>query len=284
MCLIVLAYRVHPEFPIIIAANRDEFYARPTAALGEWPDAPTIVAGRDLEGGGTWMGISREGRLAALTNYREPGRQRSDAPSRGHLVSDFLKGPTPLNQYIKHLSLTVHDYNGYNIILFEGDRLIYFSNRHPVPQEVAPGIHGLSNHLINTPWPKVLKSCQAVKQLMVSGRPPDMASLMGVLEDRTVPPDAALPLTGVGIEWERRLGAVFIHSPVYGTRSSTVLHVDRKGKARIGERTFDREGFAGQVEYDLDYPLAGPITEGLVSRRTVERTQATPARNRRDGG
>ena len=273
MCLIVLAYRVHPRFPVVIAANRDEFYARPTAVLGEWPDAPTIVAGRDLEGGGTWMGISREGRLAALTNYREPGRQQADAPSRGHLVSEFLKGHTPLKQYIHKLNLTARDYNGYNIILFEGRRLIYFSNRHFGPRVVTPGIHGLSNHLLNTPWPKVQKSCRAVKRLLVPGRSPDMAALMDVLQDPSTPPDQALPDTGVGIEWERRLGAVFIESPVYGTRSSTVLMVDRNGKARIRERTFDREGYQGEVEYDLDFPLAGPISAHPRQPRTADLAQ-----------
>lgn len=216
------------------------------------------------------MGISREGRLAALTNYREPGRQQADAPSRGHLVSEFLKGHTPLKQYIQKLNLTARDYNGYNIILLEGNRLIYFSNRHSGPRVVAPGIHGLSNHLLNTPWPKVQKSCRAVKRLLVPGRPPDMAALMDVLQDPSTPPDQALPDTGVGIEWERRLGAVFIESPVYGTRSSTILMVDRNGKARIRERTFDREGDQGQVEYDLDFPLAGPISANPQQPRTAD--------------
>ena len=254
MCLIVFAYRVHPSFPVIIAANRDEFYARPTAAMGEWADAPQIVAGRDLEGGGTWMGISREGRLAALTNYREPGRLRSDAPSRGHLVSDFLRGEANLNRYIDNISLTSQDYNGYNILISDGSRWVYVSNRSPAPRELPPGIYGLSNHLLNTPWPKVRRSCLAVEHLLASASPPTIPPLMDILQDRTVPPDAALPRTGVGLEWERRLGSIFIHSAIYGTRSSTVLLLDREGTAQICERTFDVNGFVGQVDYTLHLP------------------------------
>jgi len=254
MCLIVLAYRVHPSYPVVIAANRDEFYARPTAALAQWPDAPNIVAGRDLEGGGTWMGISREGRLAALTNYRDPGRQRAEAPSRGHLVRDFLGGSGSLNQYIQKLSSTGEDYNGYNIILYARNRWVYYSNRGAAPREIPPGIHGLSNHLLNTPWPKVQRSCRAVERLLASKRPPAVMALMDILQDRTIPPDDALPRTGVGLEWERRLGAVFIHSAIYGTRSSTVLLMDREGAVQVCERTFDVEGFVGQADYAIDLP------------------------------
>jgi uncharacterized protein with NRDE domain len=254
MCLIVFAYRVHPSFPVIIAANRDEFYARPTAALGEWPDAPHVVAGRDLKGGGTWMGINRKGHLAALTNFREPGRQRAEAPSRGHLVSDFLRGEEKLNRYIEKLSLTSQDYNGYNIILSDGSRWVYLSNRNHAPRKLSPGIYGLSNHLLNTPWPKVQRSRLAVEHLLTSGSPPAIPALMAILQDRTVPPDAALPHTGVGLEWERRLGSIFIHSAIYGTRSSTVLLLDREGTARICERTFDVEGFVGQVDTTLHLP------------------------------
>lgn len=256
MCLIVLAYRVHPSYPVVIAANRDEFYARPTAALERWPDAPHIVAGRDLEGGGTWMGISREGRLAALTNYRDPARQLAPAPSRGHLVSDFLGGSESLNQYIEKLSSTSKDYNGYNILFSDHQRWFYYSNRGPAPRELPSGIYGLSNHLLNTPWPKVQRSCRAVERLLTSKRPPAVMALMDILQDRTIPPDNALPRTGIGLEWERRLGAVFIHSAIYGTRSSTVLLMDREGGVQICERTFDVEGFVGQVDATVDLSTA----------------------------
>ena len=254
MCLIVLAYRVHPSYPVIFAANRDEFYARPTAALGEWPDAPHIVAGRDLEGGGTWMGISRKGRLAALTNYREPGRQRTDAPSRGHLVSDFLRGEEELSRYIEKISLRDQNYNGYNMLLSDGTRWVYVSNRSLAPQELTPGIYGLSNHLLNTPWPKVQRSRRAVERLLTSERHPAIIALMDILQDRDIPPDDALPSTGVGLEWERRLGAVFIRSSIYGTRSSTTLLVTADGWVQFTERTF-APGLKGHTTQRFEFFL-----------------------------
>ena len=251
MCLIVIACRVHPDYPVIIAANRDEFYDRPARPLGEWEDDPTIVAGRDLEGGGTWMGISRYGRLAALTNYREPGRRLASAPSRGHLVSGFLKTGKPLNEYTNSIQSTYHNYNGFNLLLSEMDRWLYISNRDSSPRYLSPGIHGLSNHLLDTPWPKVRRSCRAMESLLDPRHPPDMEALMTMLQDRTVPEDAELPDTGIGIEWERRLGAVFIHSPVYGTRASTVLMAARDGTVRMHERTFDVNGLTGETTHTL---------------------------------
>jgi len=254
MCLIVFAYRVHPDYPIIIAANRDEFYARPTQVLEQWTDGSDIVAGRDLEGGGTWMGITPSGRIAALTNYREPGIRIAEAPSRGHLVRDFLKGPKSLNHYLKILESTSNQYNGFNILLSEDGRWVYYSNRGGVPQDLQAGIHGLSNHVLNTPWPKVRRSCQALEERLSAHRPPDTEDLMQVLQDRTVPPDEDLPRTGVGMEWERRLGSIFIESDIYGTRSSTVLLVAKDGAARMRERTFDRTGPTGEVERKLQLP------------------------------
>ena len=254
MCLIVLAHRVHPSYPVVLAANRDEFYARPTRPLDIWEDDPDILAGRDLEGGGTWMGLGRRGRLAALTNYRESGRHRGKAPSRGHLVSRFLTGGRSLNQYIRHVTTTAYHYNGFNLLLFENGRWLYTSNRGSGTRSLCPGIYGLSNHLINTPWPKVKRTCRALEALLATPRPPDMEALMQILLDRDIPDDADLPDTGVGIEWERRLGAVFIHSPVYGTRASTVLTIAADGRARFRERSFDVSGTTGEVEHTLQLP------------------------------
>ena len=258
MCLIVLAYRVHPDYPVIIAANRDEFYNRPALALHHWGQGSSVVAGRDLEGSGTWLGVHPNGRMAALTNYREPGVRIANAPSRGHLVSDFLQRHETLNNYLKKLQSIDSDYNGFNLILSEGERWVYYSNRGGGPQELRPGVHGLSNHLLNTPWPKVARSCRAMKNHLSSHRPPDMENLMQLLQDRAVPPDKDLPQTGVGLEWERRLGSVFIHSDVYGTRASTVLLVACDGTARICERTFDRDGFTGEVTQTFTMPAKPP--------------------------
>jgi uncharacterized protein with NRDE domain len=255
MCLIVLAYRVHPDYPIIIAANRDEFYNRPTRVLAQWADGSNIIAGQDLEGGGTWMGMTEDGRLAALTNYREPGVRMAEAPSRGHLVSDFLKGADSLNHYLSKLELIGNNYNGFNIILSEGGRWVYTSNRGGTPQELSPGIHGLSNRALNTPWPKVTRSCRAVEEHLSARKPPDMDDLMQVLQDRAVPPDKDLPRTGLELKWERRLGSIFIRSDVYGTRCSTVLLVAKDGAARICERTFDRHGPVGEVELKRQFPV-----------------------------
>lgn len=258
MCLIVLAYRAHPDYPVIIAANRDEFYARPTAPLKPWGDDAGIVAGRDLEEGGTWMGLSRRGRLAAVTNFREPDRQMADAPSRGHLTGDYLKGSENLNQYLNKISSSCHKYNGYNLILSENNRWVYTSNRGGPARDLEAGIHGLSNHLLNTPWPKVKRSCQAVENLLGSRRRPGTQALLKILQDRQVPPDDELPRTGIRLDWERRLGAVFIHSPDYGTRSSTVVLISREGLVRIRERSFDVTGVTGEVEYELRIPLGSP--------------------------
>ncbi len=255
MCLIVFAYRVHPDFPIIIAANRDEFYARPTRPLSAWTDGSDIVAGRDLKGGGTWMGITRRGRLAALTNYREPGLQVAEAPSRGHLVKDFLTGSESLNDYIKKMTRTGQRYNGFNMILSAGNQWIYYSNRNKGTQTLPPGVHGLSNHLLNTPWPKVVRSCRAVETLLARKGPPDVENLMQILQDRTIPPDGDLPDTGIGMEWERRLGSIFIQSEIYGTRSSTVLLAAADGSVRIRERTFEPDGSTGDVEWKLRIPI-----------------------------
>jgi uncharacterized protein with NRDE domain len=257
MCLIVLAYRVHPDYPVVIAANRDEFYARPTRPLAPWKDGSNIVAGRDLEGGGTWMGIHGDGRLAAVTNYRDPAALQANAPSRGHLVSDYLRGGKTLTSYLKKLLLNGHRYNGFNLLFSNGEGWRYYSNRGTEPLELSPGIHGLSNHLLNTPWPKVSRSCRAVEKLLASNRRPDMDALMGVLEDRHVPPDDNLPRTGIGLEWERLLGSVFIHSDSYGTRSSTVVLVSRAGGAVLRERTFDQDGLTGEVEHRLRFCRGG---------------------------
>lgn len=258
MCLIVLAHRVHPDFPIIIAANRDEFYARPTDTLGLWSDGSDIIAGRDLEEGGTWMGVTRHGRLAALTNYREPGIRLAQAPSRGHLVSQFLLGRKDLNLYIQDLELRGKDYNGFNMLLSEGGQWVYCSNRGGPPQELPPGIHGLSNHVLNTPWPKVKQSCRAMEDCLSSQRRPAMETLMQILQNRVVPPDEDLPRTGVPLEWERRLGSIFIRSDIYGTRSCTVLRVSKDGAAHMREQTFDRNGFTGEIELEFQIAAKPP--------------------------
>lgn len=234
MCLILVAWRAHREFPFVVAANRDEFYRRPTAGAAFWPDHPRVLAGRDLEAGGTWMGITRQGRFAALTNYRDPGRHKPDAPSRGRLVADFLTSTQSIDAYLDGLAAAA--YNGFNLLLGEGERLVACSNVSGERHELPPGIYGLSNALLDTPWPKVSSGKTALETAVAAL--PGEAGLWKLLRDDTTHPDSALPATGVPLEWERLLSAAFVISPDYGTRSSTVLTCSTGGVVTFDEQTW----------------------------------------------
>ena len=238
MCIILLAYRVHPEYPLILAANRDEFYERPTQRARAWADEPQIVAGRDMKRGGTWLGVTKQGRIAAVTNYREPEARMEDAPSRGHLVSDFLASDCAPLDYLSKLSQVASGYNGFNLIVGGAESLYYFSNRGGGPEEIAAGVHGLSNHLLDTPWPKVQRGREALSEAIKQGRKLNVEDIFKVLADDARAADANLPQTGVGLELERVLSPVFIKSPAYGTRSSTVLLISRHGEVVFIERSF----------------------------------------------
>ena len=238
MCLILLAYRVHPDYELVVAANRDEFYDRPTAPLAFWDDHPALLAGRDLQEGGAWMGLSSAGRFAALTNYREPDRVRPDAPSRGHLVRDYLCGAPSALVYLDRLRTHSADYNGFNLLLGDETGLYYASNRAAGSQRLTPGVYGLSNHLLDTPWPKVERGRRALRQVLEQPAEGIVESLLELLTDRTPAPDAELPRTGVPLEWERWLSPMFIAAPGYGTRSSTVLMISATGRARMVEMTW----------------------------------------------
>jgi uncharacterized protein with NRDE domain len=236
MCLILLAWQAHPDYPLVVAANRDEFFSRRTAATDFWHDAPTVLAGRDLEAGGTWLGITRSGRFAALTNFRDPSRNRSGAPSRGELVSRFLTCSLTAAAYLAELESGANRYNGFNLIFGDPDGLWCFSNCGEGTRSLAPGVYGLSNHLLDTPWPKVERGKSALRAALMAL--PDETPLFDLLSDERIAPDEALPRTGVSIEWERLLSAAFVRSPDYGTRSATVLLQDRHGKVRFIEQTY----------------------------------------------
>ena len=255
MCLILMAYRYHPRYPLLIAANRDEFYDRPTAPLACWEDIPQIVAGRDLKEGGAWMGIDRTGRFAAITNYRDPSRVLKDAPSRGHLVSDFLRSAEPARIYLDRLAPKASAYNGFNLVLGDAGGLFYYSNRGDEVQTLVPGLYGLSNHLLDTPWPKLERGRRALRQLLDSRPDPTPDEMLELLTDRTLAPDSDLPHTGVPLEWERWLSPIFIDAPGYGTRSSTALRVDANGRAWLVEATW---ADGNRREFQLDGPLANP--------------------------
>ena len=238
MCLILLSYRQHPRYPFIFAANRDEFYERPSAPASLWEDAPEVLGGRDLKEGGTWLGITRKGRIAALTNYRDPASARPNALSRGWLVRDYLAGQKGAPDFLKNLKAKADCYNGFNLLLGEWPSLYYFSHTGEV-QEMKPGLYGLSNRLLDTPWPKLEKGKAALKSLVENCEGPNPDEVFAVLADRLRFPDGLLPDTGVGLEWERILSAIFITSPTYGTRSSTVIMIDQKGHVTFIERVYN---------------------------------------------
>jgi uncharacterized protein with NRDE domain len=246
MCIILLAHEAHPGYRLILAANRDEFYERPTAQAGFWEDAVGLLGGRDLERGGTWLGATETGRVAAITNFREPLGKIMDAPSRGLVVSDFLRSRERPEKYLERLAANAAWYNGFNLIVGDAHDLYYYSNKADAVQALAPGLYGVSNHLLDTPWPKVARGKQALAEILVRGDEVSPDDIFRLLADGTPTEDACLPDTGVGLEVERMLSPLFITSPVYGTRSSTVLLVDRKGRVTFIERSFTN----GSTEWD----------------------------------
>jgi len=228
---------MHPRYRLVLAANRDEFHARPTRPASFWNENANILGGKDLKAGGTWLGITKTGRLCGITAYRDPRTFRPDAPSRGKLVSAFLDGKSSPGEYMRDLQASAFNYNGFNLIAGDNDSLWYFSNRGDEPRELEPGIYGLSNHLLDTPWPKVVKGRGLLEEAM-RGDEVSLDEIFSILEDREKPPDNLLPDTGVGMDLERLFSSIFISSPVYGTRSSTVLIVDRRGGVTFVEKEF----------------------------------------------
>jgi uncharacterized protein with NRDE domain len=260
MCLVLLALDSHPEYSLIVAANRDEFFDRPTAPAAFWADAPSVLAGRDLKAGGTWFGIDRHGRFAAVTNYRQGQRESPAARSRGHLVSDFLTRDVGALEHVERVRADADLYNGFNLIAGDPWGVFYFSNRQGRVRHLAPGVYGLSNHLLDTAWPKVAATKTAFGALL-NDRPSDLtAELFALLSNRNRPADALLPSTGVGPEWERLLSSAFIASDGYGTRSSTVVLAGRDGRLLFVERSFGAGGVPGEaVRFEVGGKAAGSL-------------------------
>ncbi len=236
MCLIFFSWRQHPTYPLVVAANRDEFYGRPTASADYWEDAPGLLAGRDLEGGGTWLGVSRGGRFAALTNYRSGGSPIADAPTRGRLVSDFLVSDSSPGDYLASLANKARAYNGFNLLVGDGESLHWFSNRGGEPLKLDSGIYAVSNELLDTPWPKVVRGKKIFEELLEE-TPVDPSAIFELLADGRRAEDTALPDTGIGLARERTLSPIFIRSGDYGTRSSTVLLTTTDGNVAFHERS-----------------------------------------------
>jgi uncharacterized protein with NRDE domain len=245
VCLVLIALDQHPDYSLIVAANRDEFYDRPTAPAEFWADAPTVLAGRDLRAGGSWLGIDRAGRIALVTNYRQGQREDPAPHSRGRLVSDFLTGDAGAAEHIERVRSEANLHNGFNLIAGDDGGLFYFSNREGRARRLTPGVYGLSNHLLDTPWPKVAATKTAFGALLDGGATELTEDLFALLSDRNRPADGLLPSTGVGREWERLLSSAFIASDGYGTRSSTVVLFGRDGSILFVERSFGPGGAAG---------------------------------------
>lgn len=225
-----------------MAANRDEFHGRPTAPAAFWEDEPEVLAGRDLQGGGTWMGVARGGRFAAVTNFRGGKAHRPTAPSRGHLVTGFLSGTATPFDYASELTARADAYNGFSLLAGAGTELCFFSNQDGAPRTLEPGVYGLSNDFLDTPWPKV-RIGRARLQALLHGDLITPDSLLEMMHDTTPASDAHLPETGIGKDRERLLSSLFINGADYGTRSSTALLIDGEGARGVFvERSFDENG------------------------------------------
>jgi len=247
MCLAVFALDVHPRYWLVLAANRDEYYLRPARPAVMWDEE--LAAGQDLQSGGTWLGVSLAGRIAFLTNVRDGGPADEAAPTRGQLVVDFLRGE---NAFLDRLHREGRRYNGFNIVFGDRHGLSYYTNRGESEGTLAAGVHGLSNHHLGTPWPKVARATEALEAALE--RDDLVEAAFDLLMDRTVPPDAALPDTGVGIALERVLSPAFVEAPGYGTRSSTVVLMGHDGEVRFEERT---HGSGEEPRVVLRFEVAG---------------------------
>jgi uncharacterized protein with NRDE domain len=275
MCLILTSWQSHPDYPLVVLANRDEFYDRATDAMHWWDDHPHILAGRDradVQGEpGTWMGLSKLGRFAALTNVRAPSEKNPDAKTRGEISAQFLKARVSPEQFIQEKATQFNRYNGFNLLVadvsVQNPSLLWLSNRVQMgkslrhrkvmnPQALKPGVYGLSNGMLDSPWPKVQHRIGAFAQLLAmdTGQFKRAENYLGIMSDMTQAPDEYLPETGVSYEWEKVLSSAFIRTPNYGTRATSLIRVRRDGKYEVVEKRFDANGeigtqsFEGQLE------------------------------------
>lgn len=270
MCLVLTAWRAHQDYALVVASNRDEFYARPAADLAWWGDRPDILAGRDLGGGrmgGTWLGISRTGRFAALTNVREPNQNRANMRSRGKLAADFLSENRSPQECLIDTATKGKAYNGFNLLASDLDSLWWYSNRgNCVPRELGPGIYGLSNAALDTPWPKVRDGVAEFSAALRKddGSLSDIDSYLPLLQNDEHASTGELPNTGVTVEVESLLSARFVKTPIYGTRCSSVLRVRYDGSFDMLERRFDPDG-----------EVHDSRTGGVLHRRPVREPELT---------
>lgn len=242
MCLIFLSLHQHPKYKLILAGNRDEFYNRKTAPANYWEDHKNILGGRDLEAGGTWLAMTNQGKIGMVTNYRDPKNIDPHAPSRGHLVSDFLLQDQDGEDYLNAIATNSKRYNGFNLIVGDTSQLWYHSNYKTGVEKLEPGFYGLSNHLLETPWPKILRGKEKLNRVL-SASTVDVEEIFEVLYDDQRADDQSLPSTGLTLERERALSSMFIKSEGYGSRCSTVILVDKNESVLFVERVFDLNTF-----------------------------------------
>jgi uncharacterized protein with NRDE domain len=261
MCLLVLAWRTHPRLPLVVAANRDEFHAREAAPLGEWPDVPEMIGGRDLQAGGAWFAVDSRRRCGIVTNFREFGRRRRSAPSRGGLIPAYLAGTQAPGDFLQSIETDAPGYAGFNLLLADRESLWYASNRaDQFARELPPGIYGLSNEFLDTPWPKLVRVRTRFAQLVQAAGSDEtalVARLFAMLDDRAMTPVGQLPPGDLSPEWARKLSAPFVLDTSFGTRCSTVLTISGDGALRIAERRFDADGKpSGETERVLNADAA----------------------------
>ena len=251
MCLIFLSFNQHPDYPLIIAANRDEFYDRPASSIGLWPEYPNILAGKDLTGGGTWLGVTKSGYFAMLTNYRDMANIKANAPTRGKLVLDYLAGEFDASNYLEAIDASASLYNGYNIILGTLNDPWYYSNQNHEIFRLGTGLYGLSNALLDTKWPKVEIGKENFKQI-IERESLDYEAIFSFMYDKTLAPDEKLPDTGIGYEKEKLLSSMFIEFPGYGTRNTTLLVKDKNNNVQLIERTYSQpDDSTSEVKFEF---------------------------------
>ena len=249
MCLVAFGWKAHPNYSLIVGANRDEWHQRPAAPAAWWKDYPQILAGRDLKAGGTWMGVTRSGRFAAITNFRDPAEKRSTARSRGELVTAFLLGLESPEDFLSSIGERAHEYNGFNLVVADASSMAYFGSREGEIKLLEPGVYALSNHTLNELWPKVISA----KSALVAALQPKMTetarqeAIYEFLSNAAIAPDEMLPETGVGPEWERVLSSALIVTPAYGTRASTIVSIAYNSTVSFAEHTRAADGTVGHV-------------------------------------
>lgn len=255
MCLILIALNERHDYPLILSANRDEYFSRPTREAAYWEDAPDVLGGRDLEAGGSWLGVDRRGRIAAVTNLREPPLKKTGLESRGRLVADYLKDRIDPETYLRDVIRRRHHFDAYNLLAGMKTDLFFHTSRYEGYEKLDNGIHGVSNGELNCNWPKVVRGKKAFSDVLNAGPIIDPEDLFAILADTTAAADAELPDTGIGQELERNLSPIFVHMDRYGTRSSTVLIMDSQGSVVVCERNFSETGAVvntGRFEFTVE--------------------------------